>query len=452
MRSIFLAAITLAFAVPVQAQTIPPAKEILIHSVGIPTVQGRGKVPELAAYYAGVLKAAGYADADLKFTPIGETGYFTATLKGSSSDHPTVLLGHMDVVEAKASDWTRDPFVPVEEDGYIFGRGAEDNKYDVAMMVSTMARLKQEGFRPRQDVVLLLTGDEETDMATTIAAAQAYKHAGLVLNGDAGGGLLDEGNKPEVVFLQAGEKSYADFKVTMTDPGGHSSAPTATNPIYRMARALGRLDAYHFPPMQNELTRAVFESRIPEETGEIKAALQAFLADPNDQAAADVLSSRPELVGQVRTTCIATMIDGGHALNALPQSVTANINCRIFPGVTVEQVRDTLTKVLAEPAMTLSVEGNPVASDASPLRSDVVQAVRGAVERRFPGLTVIPTMSSGATDSLYFRALGVPSYGVGSLMMRERDSFAHGLNERVPTANIDSSLIYWHDLVTTLTR
>lgn len=452
MRSIILAASAFVLAASAQAQTVPSAKEILVHSVSIPTVQGRGKVPELAAYYAGVLKAAGYAEADLKFTPIGETGYFAATLRGRSSEHPTILLGHMDVVEAKASDWTRDPFVPVEENGYLFGRGAEDNKYDVAMMVATMARLKQEGFRPKQDIVLLLTGDEETDMATTNAAAEAYRHAGLVLNGDAGGAMLDDGGQAEAVFLQAGEKSYADFTITMTDPGGHSSAPTATNPIYRMARALGRLDAYHFPPMQNELTRAVFEARIPEETGAIKAAMQAFLANPDDLAAADALSARPELVGQVRTTCIATMIDGGHALNALPQSVSANINCRIFPGVTVSQVKDALVRVLAEPDMTFTVVGDPRAADASPLRPDVVRAVREAAGRRFPGVPVVPVMSAGATDSLYFRALGVPSYGVASLAMRGEDSFAHGLNERVPTAGIDAALAYWHDLVTTLMR
>ena len=455
MRSMLLsAAALLALAAPAlaQDQAVPPVKEILIHSVGIPTVEGRGKVPELAAYYASVLKAAGYAESDLVFTPVGETGYFAATLKGRSSAHPTLLLGHMDVVEAKASDWERDPFVPVEENGYIFGRGAEDNKYDVAMMVATMARLKQEGFRPKEDIVLLLTGDEETAMATTKAAAQAYRHAGLVLNGDGGGGLLTEEGKPEAVFLQAGEKSYADFTVTMTDPGGHSSAPTATNPIYRMARALGRLDAYRFPPMQNELTRAVFEDRLKVESGEMKAAIQAFLANPNDMAAADLLSTRPDIIGQVRTTCIATEIAGGHAQNALPQRVTANINCRIFPGVSVDQVRESLSQALAEPQMTLAVDGEPMASDASPLRPDVVRAMRDAVARRFPGVQVVPVMSAGATDSLYFRALGIPSYGVSSLMMRNSDSFAHGLNERVTTAHIDSSLTYWHDLVTALTR
>ena len=452
MRHLLLALAAGGLAVAAPAQTVPPVKEILLKSIAIPTVEGRGNVPKLAAYYAGILKAAGYQDSELVFTPLGETGYFTATLKGKSSAKPTVLLGHMDVVEAKAADWERDPFVPVEEKGYIFGRGSEDNKYDVSMMVATMARLKQENFRPKQDIVLLLTGDEETQMATTRAAAKAYSHAGLVLNGDGGGALLGDDGKPELAYLQAGEKTYADFTVTMTDPGGHSSAPTATNPIYRMARALARLDAYKFPPMQNELTRAVLTLRLQQVSGEIKTAMQAFLAEPNDSKAADFLSTRPEIIGQIRTTCIATMIDGGHALNALPQKATANINCRIFPGVSIADVKARIEAALAEPAMTVTVVDNPTASDASPLRPDVVKAHKAAVAKRFPGLGVVPVMSAGATDSLYFRALGIPSYGVGSLALKESDSFAHGLNERVPTDGMDSALTYWHDLLTGLTK
>ncbi|BAK66279.1 putative M20A family peptidase [Sphingobium sp. SYK-6] len=453
MRRMLLAlAFTLSGASMAQAQGVPVVKEILMRSVAVPTVEGRGKVPELAEYYAGVLKSAGYAAGDLAFVPMGETGYFTATLRGKRSDKPTILLGHMDVVEAKAADWERDPFVPVEENGYIFGRGAEDNKYDVAMMVATMARLKQEKFRPAQDIVLVLTGDEETQMATTRAAAQAYRHAGLVLNGDAGGTLIEEDGRPGMVFLQAGEKSYVDFTVTMTDPGGHSSAPTATNPIYRMARALARLDAFRFPAMQNELTRAVLAARVPVEAPETRAAIEAFLADPSDTAAADLLSARPELIGQIRTTCIATMIEGGHAPNALPQKARANVNCRVFPGVAIETIHKTLVDVLAEPAMEVTVSEDATASDASPLRPDVMKALKAAAGRRFPGVPVVPVMSAGATDSLHFRALGIPSYGVGSLAMRTSDSFAHGLNERVPVAGMESALVYWHDLLTALTK
>jgi acetylornithine deacetylase/succinyl-diaminopimelate desuccinylase-like protein len=449
---LFCAAASLIGAPALAAEAVPTAREILLHSIAIPTVEGRGKVPELAAYYASVLSAAGFAASDLVFTPMGETGYFTATLNGKSSASPILLLGHMDVVEAKAEDWERDPFVPVEENGYIFGRGAEDNKFDVAMMVSTMARLKREGFRPKHDIVLLLTGDEETRMTTTAAAAQRFKHAGLVLNGDGGGAHVDESGKVDLVYLQAGEKTYADFSVTLTDAGGHSSAPTATNPIYRLAADLTRLANYRFAPMQNELTRAALSFRLKSETGEVRDAMQAFLANPADTAAADTLSRYPDIVGQIRTTCVATLLSGGHATNALPQRASANINCRIFPGVKVEAVKAEVEKILADPSATVTALDNPVSSDASPLRKDVVKAMTDAVGKRFPGVPVVPAMSAGATDSVYFRAIGVPSYGVSSLAMKDSDSFAHGLNERVATDRIESGLVYWHDLVTALAR
>ncbi len=453
MRALIAATSLMAIlaATPASAE-IPDAKDILMTSVAIPTVEGRGNVPRLAAYYVDILKAAGYQDSDLVFTPIGETGYFTATLKGRAHDKPIVLLGHMDVVEAKAEDWTRDPFRPVEENGYIYGRGAEDNKYDVAMMVTTMARLKQEGFRPRQDIVLVLTGDEETAMKTTAAAAQKYRHAGLVLNGDAGGGTIKEDGTVPIFSLQAAEKTYADFTVTLTDPGGHSSAPTATNPIYRLVADLARLGAYKFPPMQNELTRAALAHRAKSEDAETRRTIEAFLANPADVAAADRLSARPEYIGQIRTTCVATMVNAGHAPNALPQRASANINCRIFPGVSIASVSAEIERVIADPQAKMEVRDNPLASDASPLRKDVMKAVTDAVARRFPGATVVPAMSAGATDSLYFRALGVPAYGVASLAMKESDSFAHGLNERAPTDRIDSALVYWHDLVTALAK
>jgi len=452
MRSLLPVVALVGLAAPAVAQGVPPVKEILLKSVAIPTVEGRGKVPELAAYYTAILKAAGYKDSDISFVPMGETGYLTATLKGRASDKPLLLLGHMDVVEAKASDWTRDPFVPVEENGYLFGRGVEDNKYDVALMIATMARLKTEGYKPKQDIVLVLTGDEETTGTTSKAAAQRYKHAALALNGDGGGGRLGDDGKAQVVALQAGEKTYADFIVTMTDPGGHSSTPTATNPIYRMARALGRLDAYKFPAMQNELTRAAFTARLAEAKGPLRDAIAAFIANPKDETAADALSAYPDIVGQLRTTCIATMIEGGHAENALPQSATANINCRIFPGVAIADVQAKLVEVLAEPASTLSVKGDPMASDASPLREDLMTALKGAVAKRFPGVPVVPFMEAGATDSLFFRAVGVPSYGVSGLMQKTEDRVPHGLNERVPVAGIASAEAYWLDLVKALSR
>ena len=252
-----LASAALLAAAPVHAKPADAdaAKQILKDSVAIPTVAGRGKVPELAAYYAKVLKAAGFADSDIDIIPIGETATFAATLRGTTRQKPIVLLGHMDVVEADPKDWTRDPFVPVEENGYIFGRGSVDNKFDVAMMVATMAQLKKDGFKPKRSIILLLSGDEETAMVTTRALAAKYKDAEFALNGDGGGGLVGEDGKDKYYGLQAGEKTYADYVLEVTNPGGHSSRPGAVNAIVELSEALAKVGAYRFAPQQNELTK-----------------------------------------------------------------------------------------------------------------------------------------------------------------------------------------------------
>ena len=428
------------------------AKAILMRSVAVRTVQGAGQVPKLAAYYADVLRQAGFAEEDIVITPMGETATFAATIRGRDAAlKPLLMIGHMDVVEADPKDWTRDPFVPVEENGYIFGRGAEDNKYDVAMMVATLAQLKKEGWTPRRTVTLLLSGDEETDMATTRALAARYKDAEMLLNGDGGGGLLNEAGEPVLYQLQAGEKTYADFEIGFTDAGGHSSAPTPGNPIYKLAKAIDRIAAYEFPAMRNELTQASLALSADRIGGEVGQAMRRF-AETGDPAAAKILSSRPEFVGQVRTTCVATMAQAGHALNALPQSAKVSVNCRIFPGVPIEDVKAQLVKVVNDPSATVTTLNDPTGSDASPLRADVMDAVRDAVSARTPGIAIMPGMSAGATDSVHFRALGVPSYGVSSLFMRAEDGFAHGLNERVPVAGIRESLEQWDRVLRALAR
>ena len=428
------------------------AKDILMRSVAFRTVEGAGQVPKLAAYYASVLKSAGFADGDIVITPMGETATLAATIKGRDAAlKPLLMIGHMDVVAADPADWTRDPFVPVEENGYIFGRGAEDNKYDVAMMVATLAQLKKQGWTPRRTVILLLSGDEETAMVTTRALAAQYKDAEMLLNGDGGGGLLNEEGKPVLYQLQAGEKTYADFEIAFTDPGGHSSAPTPGNPIYRLAKAIDRIAAYQFPAMRNELTRASLALSANRIGGEVGAAMRRY-AETGDAAAAELLSTRPEFVGQVRTTCVATMAQAGHALNALPQSAKVMVNCRIFPGVAIDAVKAELVKVVADSGATVKTLGDPLASDASPLRTDVMKVVRDAVTARSPDIIVMPGMSAGATDSLYFRALGVPSYGVSSLFMKAEDGFAHGLNERVPVAGIGESLLQWDTVLRALAK
>ncbi|MBL0769272.1 M20/M25/M40 family metallo-hydrolase [Sphingopyxis sp. DHUNG17] len=441
-------------AAPAHARPADPdaAKAILKDSIAIPTVAGRGKVPELAAYYAGVLKAAGFADADIEITPMGETATLAVTLHGTGKDKPILLLGHMDVVEADPKDWTRDPFVAVEEDGYIFGRGSEDNKFDIAMMVATLAQLKKDGFRPKRSIVLLLTGDEETEMVTTRALSAKYKHAEMALNGDGGGGLIGEDGRPKYYALQAGEKTYADFTLEITNPGGHSSRPTYDNAIVRLSSALAKVGAYRFAPQQNELTKAGLPIVADQIGGAMGDALRKFAADPADAAAIAAIRAEPEYVGQIGTTCVPTMVNGGHAENALPQRATANINCRIFPGVAVEAVRAELERVIGDSAIAVKTDPDASASDASPLRADVMAAVRKAVHARAPGLPIIPAMSAGATDSYHFRMHGVPSYGVAGLFSKASDSFAHGLNERVPVDAIAPALAHWDSLLRDLSK
>ena len=320
----------------------------------------------------------------------------------------------MDVVAAKAEDWERDPFTAVEEKGYLYGRGVEDNKYDISMMVATLAQMRRNGFTPERTLILALTGDEETAMATTRALAQQLKGAELVLNGDGGGGLLGPDGQPIFYGLQGGEKTYADFEITFTNPGGHSSAPTGDNAIQHLAAALQRIGAYDFPPRSNELTRASLMAASEQVGGEIGAAMARFAKDPTATAAADPISSPP---------------------------------CRIFPGVSVDSVKAKLTELVADEEAQITVLDDPSGSDASPLRPDVMAAVTKAVHARYPDVAIVPSMSAGATDSYHFRAAGVPSYGVSSLFIRAEDSFAHGLNERVPVAGIGPSLEHWRSLL-----
>ena len=451
------AALALA-AVPIStlaAQKPDPAaeaKEILKRSIAFRTVKGQGQVAAYAGYLASVLKDAGFAGSDIEISPVGDTAILVARYRGTGTGKPIVLIGHMDVVEAKAEDWERDPFTPVEENGYVYGRGSEDNKFDVSMMVATLARLKREGYKPKRDIILGLSGAEETDWASTQALAKKLEGAELVLNGDGGGGSLSRDGKPIFYGLQAGEKTYADYRLEVTDPGGHSSAPTGSNAIYRLAKGLGRVGAYTFAPMANELTTASLRYAAGQVGGELGAAMTRYAANPKDAEAAALISSKPEYVGQIRTTCVATMVNGGHAPNALPQRATANVNCRIFPGVPVETVRQELVRAVADEGVKVTVLDDPIFSAASPLRPDVVRAVEKAVRARYPKLEVTPSMSAGATDSLVFRAAGMPSYGVSGLFQRGEDSFAHGLNERVPVAQIAPALAHWRSIIVDLSK
>ena len=453
-------AVAVGLAAPAAAQDEPltppayteQAKKILMDSIGFRTVVPGDQMTRYTEYLAEVLKAAGFADTDIEIIPMDDTAMMIVTLRGETSEAPILLSGHMDVVEAKPEDWERDPFTAVEENGFIYGRGASDMKFGVSVLTVTLARLKQEGFKPKRDIVMLLSGDEETRMATTAILAERFEGASVLLNADGASGALSSDNKPIAYYLQGAEKTYADFRIEFTNPGGHSSQPRVDNAIYDLAAAVSKIGAYEFPVQWSDITLESFRATSSQESGEIADAMRRFAENPKDKKAIKLLRSKPEYVGQLGTTCVATMLEGGHALNALPQRATVSVNFRIFPGVSVESVRQTLEKVIDNPdaSVALIVESSTPESPASPLRDDILAVIRKALDRRYPGLPIIPYMSAGASDSLYFRARGVDSYGASGLFMRAEDEFAHGLNERAPVASIDGALDHWHVVLTTL--
>ena len=444
----FAAAPTHAAATPADAQAI------LMQGVGFDTVKGRGKVPAYAAYLKSVLVAGGFAPGDIAIEPVGETANLHLTWKGSGKTPPMALAGHMDVVEADPKDWVRNPFVATIDGDYIFGRGVGDNKFDVSMVVATLAALRKQGFKPGRDIHLFLSGDEETEGVTAELQAKQAKAAGVdfLLNTDGGGGGLDETGKPAGYSLSAAEKTYADYRLTATSPGGHSSRPVYPNAITQVAAAASKIDAYRFAPQINAITRASLLAEGKTNGGALGTAMTAFANNPADPAAIAALRADPGTAGQIGTTCVPTQLAAGHAPNALPQKAVLTVNCRIFPGITVETTRKELERVIADPAVKVETGQEWVSTPASPLRPDVTGAVARAVAAGHPGIVPVPGMDAGASDSVYYRALGIPSYGVSGLFMKGSDVFVHGLNERIPLSAIAPALKHWDTMIRELAR
>ncbi|HEX4846693.1 MAG TPA: M20/M25/M40 family metallo-hydrolase [Novosphingobium sp.] len=437
-----------------EAQSLDLAKQL----IALRSVRGPGNETGKAL---GVVKSAlvqgGWQDSDVEIVPVDDTAYMIATWPGSDPKlKPLVISGHMDVVEADPKDWTRDPFTPIIEDGILYGRGASDMKFDAAVATSSLIELRRQGYKPKRTIILQFSGDEETTMKTSKIIAQRLKHAELVINIDGGGGTLDEATgKPLFWTWQGAEKTYVDYQLEVTNPGGHSSAPRPVNAISQMSQALDRIGAYHFKPELSPLTKAYFEKAAQFETDpKLAAAMRAFAANPADEAALAVLRANPAYVGKIGTTCVATMVHGGHAQNALPQRVTANVNCRIFPGHTREEIRSELARVVGSDAVKITdVTGeDSTESPASPMRPDFIAAVERAIGRTYPGVAIIPSQSSGATDSMWYRALGVPSYAASPTFSKDSEDFAHGLNERVRLSNIRPGLVYYLSLFTDLSK
>lgn len=434
------------------------AREIFAKVISIPTSAGLGKTPEMAEYLASEFRAAGFPDDDVRIVrfkqtaPIEEeTASLVVRYRGNGKGgKPILLLAHMDVVTAKRSDWERDPFTLIEENGFFYGRGTADVKHGVAALTTVFLRLKAEKYVPNRDLIIFFSGDEETSQAATVDLVKNQRElidAEFALNADGGGGVLDDDTgKPLQFGVQSAEKTYVDFTATTRNPGGHSSQPRPDNAIYDLADALRRLRDFSFPVMWNDTTIASFREAGKTTSGEVGEALRRFAAHPGDAAAAAVLAKHPTYLAQTRTTCVATVIEGGHADNALPQSATANINCRVFPGVAISEVQATLRKVLGD-HVEVRTKWDPMSSEPSPLRKDVMDAVTRTVHHFYPGVPIVPFQANGATDGLIFRAAGIPTYGVDQIFIKEKDSFAHGLNERVPVDAFYKSLEGWYLLV-----
>ena len=433
------------------AQALDLAKQ----AIALRSVRGPGnQAPQVAALFKSALVAGGFNDADVTVTPVDDTAFLIARWKGRDPKlKPLVISGHMDVVEAKPSDWERDPFTPVVENGLLYGRGASDMKLDDALAVAALIELRREGYQPRRDIVLAFSGDEETTMKTTQMLAKELANAEMLLNVDGTGGQLDSAGKPQYFTWSGAEKTYADFELTVTSPGGHSSRPYEPNAINQLSAALVRIGQYKFTPELSELTRAYFTAAARYERPEIAAAMRAFATDPADEKAIAVLRANPSTIGKIGTTCVVTMINGGHAFNALPQRAAANINCRIFPGHPRAQIMEELQRAAADSAVQFKdITQGSVATEASPLRSDVADAITRAVHIGYPAVAVFPTMSAGASDSMWFRSEHVPSYGVSPLFIKDSDRFSHGLNERIPVDDVRPSMAYLLSLFTDLSK
>jgi acetylornithine deacetylase/succinyl-diaminopimelate desuccinylase-like protein len=428
------------------------ARELIERVVGFNTATGDQNIA-MANYLAERFRAGGFAAENVHIINGGDSAGILVRYRGDGSGgRPILFLAHMDVVPARREEWERDPFTLVEENGMLFGRGVLDNKAGLVHIASTFLALRAEGFRPTRDLIFWFSGDEETTGLTTQALLADHRallgDAEFALNSDAGGGQLAPDGRALTYVLQTAEKTYASFTFTVRNPGGHSSAPRADNAIYELSAALQRLQAFEFPIQWNDTTLASFRNVANAFPGPEGQAMRRWADGPADRALQRALS-RTSMGNMMRTTCVATMLSGGHAENALPQTATATVNCRIFPGVPVADVLSEL-RAIAGSGVEVTQLGPSNFSDASPLRADVMQAVTRTVHARYPGIVITPYMSAGATDGIFFRAAGIPTYGVSGVFMRGSDVYAHGLNERVPSDGFYAGLTHWRGLINEL--
>jgi acetylornithine deacetylase/succinyl-diaminopimelate desuccinylase-like protein len=461
------------FVPPARAQAADPghkeAVEIFRELIEINTTDSVGSVTDAAKAMHQRFLAAGFPASDMELLgPNDRKQNLVVRYHGASGKKPILLIGHLDVVEAHRNDWTTDPFQFVTKDGYYYGRGTQDMKESDAILVETLLRLHREGFRPDRDIILALTADEEGGKSNGVNwLIQNHRDlidAEYVLNPDGGGVELHHG-KATIFSVDASEKLYADYQLTATNPGGHSSLPVPDNAIYELADGLERLAHYAFPTELNGVTRDYFQTESKILSGETAADMRAILKTPPDPDAVKRLSQTPEYNSTLRTTCVATRLDGGHANNALPQRAQAIVNCRILPGHSKEEVRQEIIRVLDSPKITVQYVGDggegqgeifekapdKKALPPAPINPAVMNALQQIVGKMWPGVPVVSTMADGASDGIYTNAAGMPTYGVSGIALESGDVRAHGKDERLPIASYDRGVDFYYDFLKTLT-
>ena len=456
MQRIVACAVLCATAAGAQDRTMPPeterqlARAIYKEMVEIKSGFTTGTTTPIAEAVARRLRAAGFPATDIF---VGGASPNKANLvvryRGTGRRRPLLLLAHTDVVEAKREDWSMDPFTFVEKDGYFYGRGTGDDKAQAAIWIANLIRYKREGFKPDRDLIVALTADEEgggpyNGVQWLLKNKRQLIDAELSLN--EGGWGESFGGKPLSNDIQVAEKYVINYRFEVRNKGGHSSLPVADNAIYHLSGALDRLSKFGFPLKTNDVTRAYFRAMSNIQTGPVRADL-ARVADGDSTAMARVAQASTAWNATLRTTCVATQLEGGHAKNALPQLAAANVNCRVLPDDAVDYVTSTLKRVIADSAVNVTVDGTPQKAPASPMRDDLMAAVSSVTTSLWPGVATVPMMVMGATDGLYLRAAGIPTYGVQGIFYDPEDIRFHGRDERVKVQSFYQAQTFLYELV-----
>ena len=437
------------------AETREMARRIFKQLVEINTSESVGSTTKAAEAMAAWFRGAGFDDTDVQILgPDQRHGNLVVRIHGTGVRPPVLFICHLDVVEAKREDWSTDPFQFIEKDGYFYGRGTADVKDGDAILITDFIRLKKEGYRPDRDLILALTADEEggsdNGVVWLLKNRREIIDADFVINPDAGNFEMDKGKK-SLVGIQASEKLYQDFELKVTNKGGHSSLPTPDNAIYQLADGLARLQQFQFPFELNDVTRAYFARMADLMGDETGADMKAIIQVPADSAAIDRLAKTPYYNARMHTTCVPTRLAGGHANNALPASATANVNCRILPGHSADEIRETLVKVVNDPDIAITpVISNGAGSTANPpakLRPDVMGALEKVTAEMWPGVPVVPVMDSGASDNSITRGAGYASYGLAGVFVDINDDRSHGRDERIPVNSFYEGVDFYYRLI-----